>query len=76
MLAENITRLSTEVYITTHHNPVSDGGQSLLTEQQVFEPSQRPIRVHAAALLKDVAVTLEVVARSSCCQRNIAIYTK
>jgi hypothetical protein len=36
-----------------------------LVEKQIFEPSQRPLRVNSSALEEDVAVALVIVARGA-----------
>jgi len=42
-------------------NPLSDGEECVLVEQQVFQAHQGTLRVHLSAFKKDIAVSLEII---------------
>ena len=42
-------------------HPLGDRQQGLFVQQQVFQPHQRTLGVHLAALEKDVAVALQII---------------
>ena len=49
--------------ISSHRDPLRDGQEVGLVEEEVLEPHERALGVDLSALEEDVAVALEVVAR-------------
>ena len=56
---------------STHNYPVCNIFQRLWTKYQVLQTSQRTLSIYAAATWKYITVTLEIVAWSSCGEKNI-----
>jgi len=51
--------------IPVRRDPLSNGQESFLIEEQIFQPDQRTLSVHLSALEEDITVTLEVITGGS-----------